>query len=93
MKIALQSLAAAAALHGIYHITTLAVGYVKTVNYEPDWDAAWENAEMLPNEVTFGHTVSPFLYAGTFIGTALLCGLFIILFKKFIRKEIKAVKP
>lgn len=83
MKIIPKSLLGATAIHGIYFVTTFAVGYVKTLNYKPDWEAAWANVENLQSEVAFGYTVSPFLYAGTFLGTALVCGIILSMYDKF----------
>lgn len=78
MKLVFSALGAAAALHLIYFVTIFAVGYVKTITHQPNIGRAWENAEGLQNEVAFGQTVSPIWYVGTFIGTAVLCGLLLI---------------
>lgn len=83
MKIISKSLLGATAIHGIYFVTTLAVGYVKTVNYEPDWEAAWANVENLPSEVAFGYAPSPFLYVSAFLATVLACGIILSMYDKF----------
>ena len=83
MKIISKSLLGATAIHGIYFVTTFAVGYIKTMNYKPDWDAAWSNVEYLQSEVAFGYAPSPFLYVGTFLGTMLACGLLLTMYDKF----------
>ena len=75
MNIISKSLLGATAIHGIYFMTTMAIGYVRTVNYEPDWEAAWANVENLPSEVAFGSAPSPFLYLGSFLTTVLACGI------------------
>jgi hypothetical protein len=78
-----KALLGAAAIHGIYFVATLAVGYVKTINYKPAWDAAWSNVEYLQSEAAFGYAPSPFLYVGTFLGTVLACRLFLTMYDKF----------
>ena len=87
MKIVSKSLIGATAIHGIYFTTTFAVGYVKTMNYKPDWEAAWANVENLPSEVAFGYAPSPFLYVGTFLGTMLACGLLLSMYDKLFPKS------
>lgn len=84
MKNLLRSLIGAAALHTVYFTGTLAVGYIKTRYHKPDMDAAWENAAALPSEVAFGYTFSPFLYAATFLGTALIIFSFISAYQKLV---------
>lgn len=83
MKIILKSLLGATAIHSIYFMTTMAIGYVKMVNYEPDWEAAWANVENLPSEVAFGYVPSPFLYVGSFLATALACGIILSIYEEF----------
>lgn len=83
MKIITKSLLGATAIHGIYQVTAFAVGYIKTINYKPDFEAAWANVENLPNEVTFGASTSPFLQVGAFLGTALACGIILSMYDKF----------
>lgn len=83
MKIISKSLLGATAIHGIYFMTTMAIGYVKMVNYEPDWEAAWANVENLPSEVAFGSAPSPLLYVGSFLATVLACGIILSMHDKF----------
>lgn len=83
MKNISRSLIGATAIHGIYHVTTFAVGHVKTKNYKPDFEAAWANTENLSNEVAFGYAPSPFSYAGAFLGTVLTYGLLLSTYEKF----------
>lgn len=82
MQIFLKSLAAATALHVIYFFTTVAVGYVKTITYRPNMADAWENVEVLQQEVAFGSTVSPFSTIGTFMVLTLLCALVLYTYQK-----------
>ena len=83
MNIISKSLLGATAIHGIFFMSTMATGYIKTVNYEPDWETAWANVENLPSKVTFGSAPSPFLYAGSFLATALACGIILRMHDRF----------
>lgn len=83
MRIFSKALIGATAIHGIYFMTTFAVGYVRTVNYKPNWEAAWANVEYLQSEVAFGYAPSPFLYVGSFLATALACGIILSMYDKF----------
>lgn len=75
MRIFLKAFIGATAIHVVYFVTTFTVGYVKTVNYKPDWKAAWTNVENLQNEVAFGYTLSPFMYVVSFLATVVACGI------------------
>lgn len=82
MKLVTQSLIGATALFGIYTAGTLVSGYIKTKNYEPDFETAWTNTEMLSSEVAFGHTASFASLAGLFAGTVLLCAVILAVYDK-----------
>jgi hypothetical protein len=58
------------------------IGYIRTKRYVPDMEAAWNNAEKLPNRISFGATISPALYFPSLVIVALLCGLIILLSKR-----------
>ncbi|MCH4827581.1 hypothetical protein [Planococcus halocryophilus] len=64
-------------------MTTFAVGYVKTLNYKPDWEAVWTNVENLQSEVAFGYAPSSYLYVGSFLVTVLACGIILKRHEKF----------
>lgn len=83
MRIFSKTLIGATAIHGIYFTISFAVGYVKTMNYKPDWEAAWTNVETLQSEVSFGYAPSPFLYVGSFLVTVLACGIILSIYDKF----------
>lgn len=83
MRIISKALIGATSIHVIYFVTTFAVGYVKTVNYKPDWDAAWANVENLQSEVAFGYAPTPILYVGSYLVTVLACGIIISMYDKF----------
>ena len=93
MKILMQALLISAALHVIYFITTLAVGYAKTALYQPNVMEAWQNVETLQSEVAFGSTVSPFFHVSTFLGGALLCWILLFSCQKMsVRSKQQEVK-
>lgn len=83
MKLMIRSLMGAAALFSIYTAATLASGYIKTRNFEPDFEAAWTNAEMLSSEVAFGHTASFASLAVLFGGLVLACAALLIAYDRF----------
>lgn len=82
MKIIGQALLGAAMFHILYFLSSLAVGYVKTVTYRPNFSSAWENTGNLQSTVSFGTVTSPVFYMGTFLATALVWGLMLIAYKK-----------
>ena len=84
LKTIIQSLVISFAIHLIYIVGTMVVGYVKTRNYKPDIENNWENIKILQNEVAFGVVGSPLFFLFTFIGVALICGLIIISYGKII---------
>lgn len=90
MRIFSKALIGATAIHGVYFMTTFAVGYVRTVNYKPNWEAAWANVEHLQSEVAYGYAPSPFLYVGSFLTTALACGIILNMDDKFSSNSSKA---
>ncbi|TAA66094.1 hypothetical protein [Planococcus salinarum] len=90
MRIFSKALLGATAIHGLYFMSTMAIGYIKTVNYEPDLEAAWAIVDNLPREVTFGYASSPFLYAGSFLATVSACGFILSMYEKFSYNSSKA---
>lgn len=93
MKMISKSLLGATAIHGIYFMTTMAIGYVKTKNYELDWETAWANVENMPSEVAFGYVPSPFQYVGRFLATVLACGIILSMYEKFSSNSSEARVP
>ena len=82
MKMIFQACIASAIIHLLYIVGSIGVGYIKTKNYEPDITGKWDSVNYLQNEVSFGFVISPLFYIYTFIGTAVICGLLIFLYKK-----------
>ncbi|OGX79069.1 hypothetical protein A6395_08705 [Exiguobacterium sp. SH31] len=64
-----------AALHLVYAVATFGIGFIRTLNYEPDIIAETDNVTMLQNEVAIGTTGSPFIYVFTWIGLALILAI------------------
>lgn len=75
MKTIRLALLLSAALHVIYVVATFGIGFIRTLNYEPDIIAETDNVTMLQNEVTLGTTGSPLIYVFTWIGLAVLLAL------------------
>lgn len=82
MKIILQAFLASTAIHALYFLTTMAVGYVKTALYRPNMVDAWQNAETLQSEVAFGSTSSPWFNFATFLSVAFVCWVLLFACKK-----------
>lgn len=86
MKILLQSLAGATALYSIYSVIILSIGIIQTRNYEPDFEAAWKNAEDLPKAVAFGKKPSSVLQMTLFSGIVLICSCMLTANEKRLNK-------
>ncbi|OIK12336.1 hypothetical protein [Bacillus sp. MUM 13] len=84
MKSIIQSLVISFVIHLVYIFGTMAVGYIKTMNYKPVMEKKWGNIETLQSEVAFGVLGSPLFFVFTFIGVALFCGLIIISYGKIV---------
>lgn len=82
MKIILQAFLASTAIHALYFLTTMAVGYVKTALYRPNMVDAWQNAETLQSEAAFGSTGSPWFNFATFLSVAFVCWVLLFACKK-----------
>ncbi|WP_214797335.1 hypothetical protein [Exiguobacterium sp. s5] len=80
MKTIRLALLLSAALHVMYIIATFGIGFIRTLNYEPDIIAEADNVTMFQNEVAIGTTGSPFYLGFTFIvlTVILALGLFIV---------------
>jgi len=59
----------------MYIIATFGIGFIRTLNYEPDIIAEADNVTMLQNEVTLGTTGSPLIYVFTWIGLAIVLAI------------------
>ncbi|TCI69716.1 MULTISPECIES: hypothetical protein [unclassified Exiguobacterium] len=75
MKTIRLALLLSAALHVIYVVATFGIGFIRTLNYEPDIIAEADNVTMLQNEVTLGTTGSPLIYVFTCIGLAIVLAI------------------
>ena len=81
MKLALQAFRVSIAIHIVYFVGMMLVGYIKTRNYKPDFTSNWDNVANLQSEVVFGMAHSPFLYLITFVGVAVIYLLYKKTFK------------
>jgi hypothetical protein len=85
MKLFLQATSVSLIIHLLYLAGGMLVGFIKTKNYEPDVEGAWDQVDMLQTQVAFGYTASPFMLLLTFLAIALISGIIISSYKKFIR--------
>lgn len=75
LKITKRAILISTALHLLYFVATFGVGFIRTLNYEPDIIAEAGNVTTLHNEVAIGTTGSPLIYVLTWIGLAVLLAL------------------
>ncbi|MFL9651297.1 hypothetical protein [Exiguobacterium chiriqhucha] len=75
MKITKRAMLLSTALHLLYFVAMFGVGFIRTLNYEPDIIAEAGNVTTLQNEVAIGTTGSPFIYVFTWIGLAIVLAL------------------
>lgn len=59
MKLFLHGAIGSFAIHVIYFVSILVIGYIKTLNYTPDIEGSWNSVYSLQNEVAFGMKGSP----------------------------------
>lgn len=86
MKILFQAVLGSLIIHVIYFLSTILIGFIKTVNYKPDLVANWEHVAVLQNEVAFGMVFSPVMFLFTFVFIAGIVGVILIL-TKFVKRE------
>ena len=77
MSLVLQALSGSIAIHIVYFVGMMLVGYIKTRNQKPNFTSVWDNVEALKSEVAYSKANTPFLYLFTFIGVAVICGIII----------------
>ncbi|MCF6136596.1 hypothetical protein [Pseudalkalibacillus berkeleyi] len=82
MKLIKQSIIGSVVLHIIYFVGMMIIGYFKTVNVQPNS----ESAIALENEVAFGATIAPSFYLVTFISAAVLCGVLLFSYQRFLKR-------
>ena len=82
MKLFIQAAIGSIAIHAIYFLGMLLIGYIQTMNYTPDIESSWKSVDPLQNEVAFGMTGSPFFFMFTFIGVAMVCGIVIVFYRR-----------
>ncbi|MFC9601838.1 hypothetical protein ACFTQL_29550 [Peribacillus butanolivorans] len=82
MKVVLQAIIGSISIHVIYVVVMMLVGYIKTKNYKPDIENAWDKVETLQNEVEIVSVTSPHFYVLSFLGVAVICGIVILSYEK-----------
>jgi hypothetical protein len=82
MKVVLQAIIGSIAIHVIYIVGMMLVGYIKTKNYIPDIADTWDKVEILQNEVVFGKVISPPFGLFSIAGVAVIFGVIILSYKK-----------
>lgn len=87
MKLFIQAAIGSIAIHVIYFLGIVLIGYIKTINYTPDIEGSLESVDTLQNEVAFGVTGSPFFFIFTFIGMTFFCEMVIVLYRKVKRAQ------
>ncbi|WP_391119806.1 hypothetical protein [Psychrobacillus sp. L3] len=92
MKIILQAIFGSLLIHLIYIVYTVLDGYLKTKYYTPDISSAWNNVDMLQNEVAFGMVSSPFFYVFSFLRAAIICAIFISFYEKWFKNKVCCFK-
>jgi quinol-cytochrome oxidoreductase complex cytochrome b subunit len=88
MKQVFRALVWSAVLHLLYFAGTVAVGYLKTISYQPDIAAKYDDVVYLQNKVAFGSTISPLFFLASYVSLA--AGIAILL---FIRKRLMDSVP
>lgn len=81
MKILFQAVLGSLIIHVFYFLSTMLIGFIKTLNYKPNLAANWEHVAVLQNEVAFGMVFSPVMFVLTFVFTAGIVGAILILTK------------
>lgn len=85
MKTVLQAFMASITLHIIYIISTIGIGYIKTIYYKPDMQG---EVYLLQNEVAFGMVISPYVYLISLLGVSVVCASIIMLYMKIKRRDL-----
>lgn len=85
MKTVLQAFMASIILHIIYILSTIGIGYIKTMYYKPDMQG---EVYLLQNEVAFGTVISPYVYLISLLGVFIVCASIIASYKKIKRRDL-----
>jgi hypothetical protein len=85
MKIVIKSIVFAVLIHLVYFAGMLGYGYYQTLIYKPE---SAGNTAGLHNEVTFGGYTNPSYFVLTFIAAAVLCGMYLLVSKRFFSRTL-----
>jgi len=75
LKITTRAMLISTALHLLYLVATFGIGFIRTLNYEPDIIAEADNVVVLQDETVIGTTGTPLIYVFTWIGLAIVLAL------------------
>lgn len=82
MKTIKQATLLSAILHILYFVGTFGIGFIRTLDYEPDIIAEADNAVVLQNEIAIGSTGTPLVYVFTWIGLTVVLALGMLAFQR-----------
>ncbi|MDL4843236.1 hypothetical protein [Aquibacillus rhizosphaerae] len=83
MKTTIQAFICSVIIHLLYIFGTMTVGYIRTKYYKVDEPSEWESINYLQSEIAFGIAFSPLFYIVSLVGVTIVCGIIILLYKKF----------
>lgn len=92
MRFILKAFIGSILIHLIYIIYTIMDGYIKTKNYNPDMPSAWDNVDVLQDEVVFGMVISPFFVLFSFLNVSIICAIIIFSYEKLFKKKVNYFK-
>ncbi|MEK5038660.1 hypothetical protein [Sporosarcina sp. FSL K6-3457] len=82
MKLVLQAVIGSIAIHVIFTVGLMVVGYIKTKNYKPNLAEKWDaTVVVLQDEVVFGKIISPSFGLLSIMGVAVILGFIIFTLK------------
>ncbi|WP_043932966.1 hypothetical protein [Bacillus sp. EB01] len=70
MKQVFRALVWSAVLHLLFFVWVIAIGYLKTISYQPDIAAKYDDVVFLQNKIAFGSTISPLFFLASYISLA-----------------------
>lgn len=82
MKTIKQATLLSAILHILYFVGTFGIGFIRTLNYEPDIIAEADNVVVLQDEIAIGATGTPLVYVFTWIGLTVVLTLGMLAFQR-----------
>jgi len=88
MKVLLQAVIGSIAIHIIFLVGMMVVGYIETRNYKPNIADTWDDTVViLQDEVVFGEIISPDFGLLSIMGVAFILGFIRLLYKEMTNKN------